>query len=67
MLYTVLIAVCLTATPARECHQPTSVAWIVAPDHPTSVSGCMVHGMHYVAESRLVTVGSYAKVFCRLG
>ena len=64
MLYTVAIAVCLSATPAPECHEPTAVAWIIAPENPTSPSGCMMHGMLYAAGSKLVTPGSYAKVFC---
>ena len=64
MLYTVAIAVCLAATPAQQCHEPTAVAWIVSPEHPSSASGCMMHGMLYAASSRLVTEGSYASVFC---
>jgi hypothetical protein len=67
MLYTVAIAVCLSTTPHIECHEPTAVAWIVSPEHPTSVSGCLMHGMLYASNSRLVTAGSYAKVFCRSG
>ncbi len=67
MLYTVAIAVCLAATPAPKCHEPTAVAWIVAPENPTSPSGCMMHGMLYAASSNLVTAGSYAKIFCSIG
>ena len=67
MLYTVAIAVCLSATPVQTCSEGTSVAWVVAPDHPASIDGCMRHGMLYAAESHLVTVGSYAKVFCSSG
>jgi hypothetical protein len=64
MLYTVAIAVCLSTTPAPNCHKPTSVAWIVAPESPASASGCMMHGVLYAASSNLVTPGSYAKIFC---
>ena len=64
MLYTVAIAVCLSATPIQTCREATSVAWVVAPEHPASIFGCMRHGMLYAAESHLVTEGSYAKVFC---
>ena len=67
MLYTVAIAVCLSATAMQNCGEATSVAWIVAPEHPTSIAGCMRHGMLYAAESRLVGAGSYAKVFCASG
>ena len=67
MLYTVAIAVCLSATPIQNCGEVNSVAWVVAPEHPTSMAGCMRHGMLYAAESRLVTEGSYAKVFCSSG
>ena len=67
MLYTVAIAVCLSATPIQKCGEINSVAWVVAPDHPTSIAGCMRHGMLYAAESHLVTAGSYAKVFCSSG
>ena len=67
MLFTVAIAVCLSGMPITECQQPTAVSWIVAPEHPTSIAGCMRHGMLYAAESHLVTEGSYAKVFCSPG
>jgi hypothetical protein len=65
MLYSVAIAVCLSTTPQVKCREPTAVAWIVAPESQSSVSGCMMHGLLYAASSRLVTAGSYAKVFCR--
>ena len=67
MLYTVAIAVCLTATPMQNCGETTSVAWIVAPEHPQSMVGCLRHGMLYAAESHLVSDGSYAKIFCSPG
>ena len=67
MLYTVAIAVCLAATPLTECHEPTAVAWIVSPEQPDSPAGCLIHGMQYAANSRLVSAGSYAKVFCTPG
>jgi hypothetical protein len=67
MLYTVAIAVCLSATPVQKCSEGTSVAWVVAPEHPESIGACMRHGMLYAAESHLVTGGSYAKVFCSFG
>jgi hypothetical protein len=67
MLYTVAVAICLSATPVQKCHQPTAVTWIVAPEHPSSIAGCIRHGMLYAAESHLVTSGSYAKVFCSSG
>ena len=64
MLYTVAIAICLSATPVTECRELTAVSWIVAPEQPSSIPGCMRHGMLYAASSNLVTAGSYAKVFC---
>ena len=67
MLFTVAIAICLSATPIPECQEPTAVSWVIAPEHPTSIVGCMRHGMLYAAESHLVTEGSYAKVFCTNG
>jgi hypothetical protein len=67
MLYTVAIAVCLSATPIPECHKLTAVSWIVAPEQPSSLTGCMRHGMLYAASSNLVTAGSYAKIFCSSG
>jgi hypothetical protein len=67
MLYSVAIAVCLSSTPVSECREPTAVDWVIAPSHPNSVSGCMIHGMQYAAESNLVIAGSYAKVFCTAG
>jgi hypothetical protein len=64
MIYNVLIAVCLSATPAPQCQEQTAVAWVIAPEPQSSPTGCMMHGMFYAATSRLVTEGSYAKVFC---
>ncbi len=64
MLFTVAIAVCMLPTPIERCGDQTAVAWIVAPEQPSSASGCMIHGMQYAANSNLVTKGSYAKVFC---
>ena len=40
------------------------MAWIVAPEHPDSLGGCMRHGMLYASSSGLVTAGSYPKIFC---
>ncbi len=67
MLYTVAIAVCLSATPMQNCGEATSVAWIVAPEQPSSIVGCIRHGMLYATESHLVSGGSYAKIFCSPG
>lgn len=67
MLYTVAIAICLAATPMQKCSEGTSVAWIVAPEHPASIVGCVRHGMLYATESHLVSEGSYAKIFCKSG
>lgn len=64
MLYTVAIAVCLSAVSASDCREPTAVSWIIAPEAQGSATGCMVHGMQYAAMSHLVTAGSYAKIFC---
>jgi hypothetical protein len=64
MFYTVAIAVCLLTTPVHQCQQANAVSWIVAPERPPSISGCMRHGMLYAAESHLVREDSYAKVFC---
>jgi hypothetical protein len=66
-MYSVVIAVCLLATPARECVERTAVAWIIAPDHPDTVGACMRHGMLFAARSNLVVSGSYVKVFCSTG
>jgi hypothetical protein len=67
MLFTVAIAVCMSATPIERCGDRTAIAWIVAPEQPASPGGCMIHGMQYAASSNLVTQGSYAKVFCTAG
>ena len=67
MLYTVAIAVCLSATPMQNCGETTSVAWIVAPEHPESIVGCMRHGMLFAASTNLALEGSYAKIFCSSG
>jgi hypothetical protein len=64
MLYTVAIAICLSTTPTPECQRLTSVSWVIAPEQPPTLGGCMRHGMYYAANSHLVQDGSYAKVFC---
>jgi hypothetical protein len=63
--FLVSIAICLSALPVQQCTEATATAFIVAPEHPASVFGCMRHGLLYAAESHLVGAGSYAKVFCR--
>jgi hypothetical protein len=66
-MYSVVIAVCLLATPAKECVERTAVAWIIAPEHPDTLGACMRHGMLFAAGSNLVLRGSYVKVFCSTG
>ena len=58
MIYNVLIAVCLSATPAPQCQEKTAVAWVIAPEPQSSPTGCMMHGMLYAASSHLVTGGA---------
>ncbi|MGH6924245.1 MAG: hypothetical protein ACRED5_10955 [Propylenella sp.] len=67
MLYTVAIAICLMTTPVPACQKATALSWIVAPERPASLGGCMRHGMFYAATSNLVKEDSYAKVFCSTG
>jgi hypothetical protein len=67
MIYTVAIAICLSATPVSECRDATAVSWILAPEQPDSIGGCMRHGMLYAASTNLVLEGSYAKIFCSSG
>ena len=66
-MYSVVIAVCLLATPAKDCVRETAVSWITAPEHPDTAAGCMRHGMLYAASSNLVGPGSYAKILCSTG
>ena len=66
-MYSVAIAVCLLATPAKECVERTAIAWVVAPEHPDTAGGCMRHGMLYAARSNIVVKGGYAKIFCSTG
>jgi len=67
MIYTVAIAICLSATPVSECRDATAVSWILAPEQPDSIGACMRHGMLYAASTNLVLEGSYAKIFCSNG
>jgi hypothetical protein len=66
-MYSVIIAVCLLATPASNCEQDTAAAWIIAPEHQATAGDCMRHGLLYAASSGVVIEGSYAKVFCSAG
>lgn len=67
MIYTVFIAICLSAVPVQQCSEATATAWVIAPEHPRALDGCLRHGMLYTADSHLAAPGSYAKVFCRAG
>jgi hypothetical protein len=67
MLYTVAIAICLSSVNVHECDQVSARNWVVAPEQASSLNGCMIKGMEYVATAGVVTRGSYAKVFCRPG
>jgi hypothetical protein len=67
MFYDIFIAICMSATPAPDCGQASAVDWIAISsfDRVAGLGGCQIAGMEYAAQTRLVTPGTYAKIFCR--
>jgi hypothetical protein len=64
MLYSVLIAICAASTPVTACSSETALSWMIAPE-PGMLVACGLHGQQYAAQSRLVTEGTYVRIFCR--
>ncbi|HEX2257044.1 MAG TPA: hypothetical protein VHG92_10175 [Afifellaceae bacterium] len=64
-MFTAFVAICVLSIPVESCSRLTAVDWIVAPQRQSSAVGCLIHGQRYAAQSRLVTEGTYLKVFCR--
>jgi hypothetical protein len=67
MFYTIFIAICMSSTPAQDCGRDSAVDWIAVPnlDRMGGLSGCQIAGMEYAAQTRLVTPGTYAKIYCQ--
>jgi hypothetical protein len=64
MLYSVLIAICAASTPVTACNSDAALTWMTAPE-PQMLVACGLHGQQYAAQSRLVTEGTYVRIFCR--
>jgi hypothetical protein len=63
-MYEVIILVCAMALTPMKCQMNTATHVLHAPEASDSLTGCMMHGMQYAAESNVVTEGYYPKVFC---
>jgi hypothetical protein len=62
----VYVAICAAHIAVADCNRDTALDWIVAPERQSHPVACMIHGQQYAAASRLVSEGTYPKVFCRL-
>ena len=71
MQYAIFIAICTSMTPAQDCDRNSALHWMNGPASDQAhglfagLSACQVIGMQYAAESRLVTPGTYGKIFCQ--
>lgn len=65
MLYSVMIAVCLSTVPLSDCNRHTSVSWTPAPEEQHGLSMCGLYGQEFAADANLAHDGEYVKVFCR--
>ncbi|MGH6925859.1 MAG: hypothetical protein ACRED5_19205 [Propylenella sp.] len=61
---TILILVCALSTAAPDCQRNNAIHSFYAPGPQLSFTGCLREGTLYAAQSRLVTEGTYFKVFC---
>ena len=65
MLMHVYIAICLVGMAPRDCNRASAVDWIAAPELQPGYSACMLHGLEYVSQARLIQPGrTYPKIFC---
>jgi len=60
----VLILVCALNVAAPDCQRETAISKFYAPEPQSSYSACMMHGMLFAAQSRMVKEGTYPKIFC---
>ncbi len=65
MLMHVYIAICLDGMAPRGCDRASAVDWFTAPELQQGYTACMLHGLEYVAQARLIQPGkTYPKIFC---
>jgi hypothetical protein len=60
----IFILVCALSVAAPDCQRTTAIHSFYAPDPQPTFTGCLREGTMYAAQSRLVTQGTYVKVFC---
>ena len=63
-MYEVIVLVCALSLSPAKCQMNTATHVLHAPESQDTLTGCMMHGMQYAAESNTVTDGLYPKVFC---
>jgi hypothetical protein len=61
----ILILVCALSVAAPDCQKATAQHIFHAPPSDGGMVDCMREGLLYAAQSRLVTPGTYPKIFCR--
>jgi hypothetical protein len=61
---TILILICASSVAASDCQRDAAIHSFYAPSPQLSFTGCLREGALYAAQSRLVTEGTYFKVFC---
>jgi len=63
----VLILICVLQVNAEDCHKDNAISVFFAPDLQRNAASCMMHGMLFVAQSRMVKEGTYPKIVCDPG
>jgi hypothetical protein len=63
--YLVFIAVCAVGLSRLQCDRASATDWVAAPEPQPSLGACMIHGVEYAAQSRLVVAGkTWPRIYC---
>lgn len=64
-MWTATILICSLAIPRPECQPNTASTVIDPPEAAMSLGECIHKSMIMLARDRLITAGTYPKIFCR--
>jgi hypothetical protein len=62
-----LILVCALSIAVPDCQKATAQHVFYSPPTDGGLVNCLRDGLLYASQSRLVTPGTYAKIFCTSG
>lgn len=65
MLLEAYIAICLATIDKKDCDRTTATHYFAGVEQSEGYAGCMIHGMEFVTQSRLLKPGMYPKIWCK--